>query len=520
MASKRELNAVADGTSTRLIWRLFDENDGLGSRQCNGHASPTALRSRDGRIWFVTANGVSALTRSRSAPPPSRLPVVERVSIDGMQVEDRALRSIPPGAGRIEFEFTGLTFQTPERLKFRYRVEGYDRSWIDAGAKRVASYTNLPAGAYRLILASSRDGLTWQVTALPFTLRPNFYETKWFIALCVAAVAALLLTVHSMRLRLSRERSRVLAALVDERTRQIREEKERTELALKAAEASARDAEAARGEAERHEQLTERALAHAEEANRAKSVFLAATSHELRTPLNAIIGFSEILISQAAPQTEARQQRFLDNIHSSGQYLLGIINNILDLSKVEAGKMELMPETIILRDVVTGIGAVMKGVSTLRRISIEFDIPNDVPLLEADQTLLKQILYNLMSNAVKFSPVGSTVVVAARCLQPALSPIAENSIEIRVTDQGIGIDPKDHQLIFQEFRQAHGSSGERPQGTGLGLALVKRFVDMHRGTIRVESEPGHGSTFVVVLPCRFKSTLNSKPLREDTVERR
>lgn len=182
--------------------------------------------------------------------------------------------------------------------------------------------------------------------------------------------------------------------------------------------------------------------------------------------------------------------------------------------------MELLPETIIIGDVLTGIGAVMKGVSTLRRISIEFEIADDVPLLEADQTLIKQILYNLMSNAVKFSPPGSTVVVAARPLPLAVSPVGENAVEIRVTDQGPGIDPKDHQLIFQEFRQAQGTRGERPHGTGLGLALVKRFVAMHRGTIHVESEPGHGSTFVVVLPCRFQPTVSRESPQEGAVERR
>src|SRR6185369_4637267 len=246
---------------------------------------------------------------------------------------------------------------------------------------------------------------------------------------------------------------------------------------------------------ERHERLTEEALAQAEDANRAKSIFLAATSHELRTPLNAIIGFSDILIGHVSGKLEERYSRFLQNIHDSGQYLLGIINNILDLSKVEAGKMDLQPETIVLREVVNGICAVMKGVTTLRKITVDIDIPNDLPIIEADQTMIKQILYNLMSNAVKFSPERSTVIVSARPLAPSDTEFDEDAIEISVRDQGIGIDSADHELIFQEFRQAHGTRG-RPEGTGLGLALVKRFVEMHRGSIHVESERGKGSTFL------------------------
>ena len=489
VVSRRELNDLADGKRNRVGYTFFDENDGLGSRQCNGAANPAAFRSRDGRIWLATTRGVSATARGRSAMPPVRSPIVERISINGRETSPQSLRSVLR-ADRIEFEFTGATFIVAERLRFRYRLEGYDDDWIDAGTSRRAAYTNLPAGDYRFELAASRDGVRWQTSAVQFRLRPRFYETRWFIALCIAAVIALFFFIHSVRLHLARERARLLEKLVEDRTRQINEEKERTEVAL-------REAEAAKREAERHEQMVERALAQAEEANRAKSIFLAATSHELRTPLNAIIGFSEILISRVARQLDPRYGRFLHNINTSGQYLLGIINNILDISKIEAGRMEIVPETIPLRDMIDGICAVMKGVTSLRQIHIDVELPDDLPHLEADSTLLKQILYNLMSNAVKFSPERTAVTVSARYLEAEESPLGESSIEVQVRDRGIGIDPADQQIIFEEFRQA---TGGRRQGTGLGLALVKRFVELHRGTIRVESEPGRGSTFFLTLP--------------------
>jgi len=503
VVSKRELNAVADGTGSRVVSHLFDENDGLGSRQCNGAANPSAFRSGDGRIWLATAKGVSVLASGGTSPLPVRAPVVERVLINGKSVPPQSLQSIPPGVERIELEVSGVTFETPERIRFRYRLEGYDEGWIDGGTKRVASYTNLQAGEYRFLLASSRDGETWSSTSLPFTLQPRFYETRWFIAVSILAVAALLLALHNMRLHFSHERARRLETLVEERTRQISEEKERTEAAL-------REAEAAKREAERHEKLVEQALEQAQSANRAKNIFLASTSHELRTPLNAIIGFSGILIETASDRIEPRHVRFLQNILSSGEYLLGHINNILDLSKIEAGHTKLEPEIVILHEVVEGICAVMKGAAMLRKVSIDVEIDSDDTSLEADPTHIKQILYNLISNAVKFSPESSSVTVSARHLPPAGSPLGESAVEIRVKDQGIGIDPKDHQLIFEEFQQAHGARGERPQGTGLGLTLVKRFVQMHRGTIQVESELGFGSTFIVILPRKYHSAVSGE----------
>jgi signal transduction histidine kinase len=480
---KRELHAAADGRTKRIAYTFFDENDGLGSRQCNGAANPSALRTNDGRVWLATAHGISMTAASAPVPPPAREPIVERVSVNGREVPLATLANLSSGADRIEFEFSGLSLASPDRIRYRYRLTDYDDTWIDAGTSRIASYTRVPPGEHEFVVSSSRDGARWTESRVALKLAPRFYETKWFIALCLTAFAALLYALHTLRLRITHERARELERIVEERTRQISEEKERTEAALR--------------ESERQEQLAEQALAEAEDANRAKSVFLATTSHELRTPLNAIIGFSDILIGNISHQIDSRQVAFLHNIHSSGEYLLGIINNILDLSKVEAGRMELHPETILLRETVNGIAAVMKGVTTLRSITIEVEIPDDLPMFEADAAMLKQILYNLMSNAVKFSPEHATVTVSARAVSASESPLNVPAVEVQVSDRGIGIDPKDQQIIFEEFRQA--GRGKR-QGTGLGLALVKRFVELHGGSIRVESEPGMGSTFTFVLP--------------------
>ncbi|HSM13406.1 MAG TPA: response regulator, partial [Thermoanaerobaculia bacterium] len=248
-----------------------------------------------------------------------------------------------------------------------------------------------------------------------------------------------------------------------------------------------------------------------QEANRAKSQFLANMSHELRTPLNSIIGFSEILSDRLGGRIEPRYEKFLANILGSGQHLLELINNILDLSKIEAGKMELVFEAVSPADLVHGVQSVMVGMASQRGIRLDAEIPSTLPPIVVDPPRVKQILYNLTANAIKFSPPESRIVLRARELTADESPLAERAIELSVSDQGEGIRTEDQQLIFEEFRQVDGGTTRNMGGTGLGLALVKRFAEMHGGVVTVESELGRGSTFRVFLP--LDASLLSGPRR-------
>lgn len=253
---------------------------------------------------------------------------------------------------------------------------------------------------------------------------------------------------------------------------------------------------------QRTRDLTEANL-QVRQADRLKSQFLANMSHELRTPLTSIIGFSEVLEQRLEGRLGERDIGFLEHIHTSGEHLLGVINDILDLSKIEADKMELVPEPVRLAEIVAGVATVMKGITDKRRIVVKADIPSDLPEVSADPVRVKQILYNLLSNAVKFSPDGSAVRVTARALGPAETPFGNEGVSLFVADQGVGIDPRFHGVVFEEFRQVDDSSSRPYGGTGLGLALVKRFVELHGGAVSLESAPGKGSTFTVILPVDF-----------------
>lgn len=237
----------------------------------------------------------------------------------------------------------------------------------------------------------------------------------------------------------------------------------------------------------------------AEAANRAKSEFLANMSHELRTPMNAIIGFSEILADRTFGELNPKQAKYVNNVLTSGRHLLQLINDILDLSKVEAGRMELQCSAFDVGQALRDIVAIVKTLAAKNGVALQTEVAPDLPLLTADPAKFKQILYNLLSNAIKFTPTGGSVTVRAG--KGTDVHINGAVLRLSVTDTGIGIRPEDQTRIFRAFEQVDSSYARQQQGTGLGLALTKQLVELHGGRIGVESEgEGHGSTFTVVLP--------------------
>jgi signal transduction histidine kinase len=241
-----------------------------------------------------------------------------------------------------------------------------------------------------------------------------------------------------------------------------------------------------------------------EAANRHKSEFLANMSHELRTPLNAIIGFSEVLHERMFGELNDKQAEYLQDILTSGRHLLSLINDILDLSKVEAGRMELELSRFDLPAALDNAVTLVRERAARHGITLDLSVDPAIGAVVADERKVKQILLNLLSNAVKFTQDGGRVSVAAGTGHGAAEP--PGAIEVAVSDTGVGIAPEDQATIFQEFRQV-GSEVQRQEGTGLGLTLTKKFVELHGGRIWVTSEVGKGSTFAFTLPGRRWSDL-------------
>jgi len=224
-----------------------------------------------------------------------------------------------------------------------------------------------------------------------------------------------------------------------------------------------------------------------------KSEFLANMSHELRTPLNGIIGFSEFLVDEKPGKLNAKQSEYLHDVLNSGRHLLSMINDVLDLAKVEAGKMEICPENFELSRVVEEVCATLKSIAQTKQITLSTNLSPAIGQVTLDIQRFRQVLYNLLSNALKFTNAGGSVEILSTLCGP-------NQFALQVKDTGIGIKPGDLGRLFRQFGQLESGAGREYGGTGLGLVLTKRIVELHRGSISVESELGKGSTFSAIFP--------------------
>jgi PAS domain S-box-containing protein len=234
-----------------------------------------------------------------------------------------------------------------------------------------------------------------------------------------------------------------------------------------------------------------------QESNRLKSEFLANMSHELRTPLNAIIGFSELMYNGKVGAVSDEHKEYLGDILTSARHLLQLINDVLDLTKVEAGKMEFRQEVLDLAKVVTEVKDILRGLSSQKRIQVEAQVDPALPQVVLDGSKFKQVLYNYLSNAIKFTPEGGRVTVR-------LAPFDRTMFTLEVEDTGIGIKPEDIHKLFIEFQQLDAGTAKKYGGTGLGLSLTKRIVEAQGGQVGVKSEWGKGSVFTATLPLVMK----------------
>ena len=450
--TRSSLDAVLDGGAQRVQATTFDRGDGLGSDQCNGASQPAGVRMRNGRLAIPTLAGLTIVDPADlhwNRVPPNV--VLREVLVDGRPIDTRSAASLPWSASRFEFRYDGLSLAAPELVRFRHRVDGLDRDWIDAGTLRRAFYNSLPPGQHVFrVQAMNSDGV-WsrEVASLAFTVPAPPWLRWWALVLYAAAAIAVAWLLLRARERAVRRKTEVLEAKVRERT-------------IELAEAEAR----------------------ATEANRAKSVFLANMSHELRTPLNAVLGFAQLM---GRSETLAPGEReSLSIIRRSGEHLLGLINDVLSISKIEAGKLAVDRRPFDPRRMVDDISAIIHERAEAAGLQLVVDAGTSLPpAVLGDEGKLRQIFINLLGNAVKFTKHG-TVTLRARW--------ADDRAVFEVADTGRGIDPMELESLFEPFVQTE-AGREAKEGTGLGLAITRQLVRLMGGDIQVFSEVGSGTIF-------------------------
>ncbi len=490
--SRAELDAVADGRAASLRSVAFGTSDGMRNASAAGGQQPAGFVGADGRLWFPTFRGVAVLdpARIRAAGRTPRV-AIEDVLVDGRPADLRRPLVLPPGPGRVEIHYTALTLVSPDRVRFRIRLDGLENLAVDVGTRRVAYYTNLPSGSYVFRVSAADASGEWgeNVTALSFRKTARAWETWWFwVTLAILATAA---AWGVVRWRIARHRAREseLLVLVEQRTRSLSEEKVRAEEALA-------KAEEARADAERHREVAERATAEAEEASRTKSRFLANVSHELRTPLNAIIGYSEMLSEEASEEGRPALARDLERVRTAALHQLELVSSVLDLAKVEAGRLDLELATFPLAPLVEETTAIVRPLLAKNRNALVVHCPaGEEATMTSDPRKVRQCLFNLLSNACRFTQDGTVELEVRR-----FDDEGRAWVSFRVKDTGIGIHPDELASIFEPFAQADLSTARREGGTGLGLAITRQLCELMGGRVTVESDPGTGSTFEIRLP--------------------
>ncbi|PWT90447.1 MAG: hypothetical protein C5B54_07150 [Acidobacteria bacterium] len=465
---KQDLIDLVNNKISRIQALVFGTSDGMRSRECNGGTQPAGWKQQDGKMWFATIRGAVMIDPDRITKnpiPPSI--VLEDVLLNDKPVSN--LATLKPGAEKLEIHYTALSLSDPTKVRFKYKLEGYDQDWQDAGTRRIAFYTHIPPGQYKFqVIACNEDGLWNDAGAsLNIGIQPYFYQSPWFIAACALCGIVLSVGLHQLRTRQLIRKERELSELVQKRTQDLNRAKQELETANDNLEKRVQDGIDRLRESER--------LA-------AYGQMVAGVAHEVRHPIFAIQASTYMLGNKLKEQKDL--QADLNVIQRETTRMNTLMSDLLEFARPDS-----------LSKTSTDIGSIFEEAKSTflsqpaAKVApaVSCSIENGVPAVMLDRLRILQVLLNLMENARKHAE-GVTVIT--------LSAAASNSTKLllRVSNDGKGIPAELIPKIFEPFF----TSGKG--GTGLGLAIARRIISAHEGTITVESTDSSGTVFLIELP--------------------
>ncbi len=487
---KQNLLDYFDKKTQTITCQSFDKHDGMKESECN--SSSQSVKSSNGNILFPTIDGIAQINPNK-IPVNTFIPpvIIEGLTIDNTPVNIHDKIIIDPGKKRLTFKYTAINLYEPSKVKFQYKLVGFEDEWIEAGASRTISFTNLSHGNYTLkVIASNNDGV-WNNTgaSVSFHIKPKFIETIWFYLTIIIAVTILAYLTYQARIRTLKYRQLLLESTIKARTSELVEankalEHQKIEIQQKNITLTTQ-----KEEIQEQKQKLEKQTFELNNSNLLKDKMFSVIAHDLRNSLGNFSNTLEIINSPGEIEPSERDEllKMLDELSKSTYHLL---ENLLNWSLSHRGIIDFNPIPLSVKPIIDDIITQAKPSSDKKMITIHQRVGDDIRVL-ADVNMVKTIFRNLIGNAIKFTPKNGKIFISAKSLN--------NYVQFGIQDTGIGMKEELLKKIFTqlEFKTTFGTENE--QGSGLGLMLCKDFVEKNGGTIHAESNEGQGSTFYFTL---------------------